>query len=470
MTRLQPEPAKLVLERRLPHLQDEITPQRALYNHGLAAISDLRVVSWVGKTYYQVTLPGAAERSYYAVADGAQLPDGDRHYAEYLAREFAGETEARVREARIIESFDWEYPRINRLLPVWRIEFERDDALRAYVDTRTARLGTLVDRVKAFSSVEFALLHSWQWLDPFSPAARIVVMSLLLLAALGVTLSGCWIYLIRWDTRLPGWNLRRVHRLWGISISLVSLMFVLSGAYHLWHMAIRGDSGERVSAPAVQYSPAALRIAPGAAAKRAGVAVVESVSLAQVEGETFYRVQPGATPTDEHHASRHHQGHVPEGKATPGRVAAPPPAVFISASDGQLLPDGAQRHALETERTAFSSTVDGTVSMITEFGPEYGFAFKRLPVYRVPCADGTRVFVDPADGQIAAVIDASDRIEGWIFGYIHKLDWLVPYIGTDTRDAVAMMLALLLAGAAVLGLSLFWQRRRLTRKSHPGAS
>ncbi|MGZ9214973.1 MAG: hypothetical protein ACXW53_24035 [Candidatus Binatia bacterium] len=143
------------------------------------------------ESYYQISLPGTPRRQYFDLTDGSQLTDGDRRYAEHLARQFVGEIAAPVRDARIIESFDWEYPRINRLLPVWRIEFDRPDAVRAYVDTRTGRLGTIVDRFKAFSSVEFAILHRWQWLDLLAPLARLAILSLFLAAAFAVALSGC---------------------------------------------------------------------------------------------------------------------------------------------------------------------------------------------------------------------------------------------------------------------------------------
>jgi hypothetical protein len=439
-----------------------------LADHDLAAISDLRIVAWAGKTYYQVTHPGMAERKYYAVADGALLAHGDQQYAEYLAREFVGETNARVRDARIIESFDWEYPRINRLLPVWRIEFERGDAMRAYVDTRTGRLGTIVDRVKAFNSIEFAILHRWQWLDLISPAARLMVLSIFLLAALGVTLSGCWIYIIRWSAHAPRWNLRRVHRAWGISISLVSFMFVLSGGYHLLYTGLRGDSGERLRSRPDEFHTRDLLNTPAEAITRSGAAPVESISLVKIGGQTYYRIQP-APETGEHHetAHGHHRSHTPHGKATPGQVAAPQPAVFVSARDGSILADGGLRHAVEIAKRVVAGTVNGNATMVTEFDSEYGFAFKRLPVQRLPFSNGVNVFVDPSDGNIAAVIDNADRAEGWIFGYIHKLDWLVPITGTDTRDAIAMMLALLLAGAAVVGLSLFWQYRRVIKTADP---
>ena len=223
MTRMQPEPAKLSLENRIPSLEHAMTIGRVLSDRKIANLSDVRIVTWDGKSYYQISLPGTPRCQYYDLADGSLLTDGDRRYAEHLARHFVGETAAPVRDARIVESFDWEYPRINRLLPVWRIEFDRPDAMRAYVDTRTGRLGTIVDRFKAFSSVEFAILHRWQWLDLLAPGLRLVVLSLFLAAALAVTLSGGWIYLLRWSSAAARWNLRRAHRLWGIAISLVSL-------------------------------------------------------------------------------------------------------------------------------------------------------------------------------------------------------------------------------------------------------
>lgn len=465
MTRLQPAPAKVALDHRLPALDNAIAPRRLLAANGIANLTDLRIVSWAGKSYYQVTLSDNQSRRYFALNDGAPLVDGDRQYAEYLARAFVGETTAAVRNAAIVGSFDWEYPRINRLLPVWRIEFDRADAMRAYVDTRTGRLGTLVDRVKAFSSVEFAILHRWQWLDLISSTARLMVLSLVLLAATGVTLSGCWIYLMRWCSSAARWNLRRVHRVWGISISLVSFMFVLSGGYHLLHLGIRGDPGERFQSPVRRYQAADLQFAPGDAVKQSGFAAVESIALAQIDGRTYYRVQPAIDRGAISAAAAHHHGaHVPHGKVTPGQVAEPGTPAFVSAADGAFLPYGVSRFAAAIAQSVGLGPVVGRVTTVTSFDDEYGFAFKRLPVLQVPLAGAVAVFVDPADGAIAAVVDNRDRAEGWVFGYIHKLDWLVPFAGTDGRDAIAALLALSLAIVALLGIALYVQQFRAGKR------
>jgi hypothetical protein len=338
--------------------------------------------------------------------------------------------------------------------------------MRAYIDTRTGRLGTLVDRTKVFSSVEFAIAHRWQWLDPIAPALRIIVFSLVLLAALGVTLSGCWIYIARWSHSAASWNLRRVHRVWGVSISLVSFMFVLSGGFHLLHLGLRGDPGERFQLLAKRHQAAALQIAPLNAVRRAGLAAVESISLAQVDGRLYYRVQPAVDENAAAGAAAHqHGGHIPQGKVTPGQVAEPGAAVFVSALDGAVLPDGELRFAAEIAQSAGLRSASGKVTIVTQFDDEYGFAFKRLPVYRVPFAGGVTVYVDATDGNLAAVIDDADRAEGWVFAYVHKLEWLTPVIGTDWRDVIAAMVAFSLTVAALLGIAVYAQLFRSARSA-----
>jgi uncharacterized iron-regulated membrane protein len=461
MVRLQPAPAKTALDHRVPALDEAMAPGRLLATNDISEMNDLRIVHWAGESYYQVTLTPMGPRHYFRAIDGALLADGDRKYAEHLAREFVGEAKAPVRGATIIDAFDWEYPRINRLLPVWRVEFDRPDKMRAYVDTRTGRLGTLVNRTKAFSSVEFAILHRWQWLEAISPVARVIALSLILAAAITVTLSGIWLYVARWSQISGRWNLRRVHRVWGISVSLASLIFVLSGGYHLLYMGIRGDAGERAPAPIELHRAADLKISPAEALKKSGFEAVEAISLARLGGRTYYRVQPALPRAGTAH---HHGGHIPHGKVTPGQVGAPPAPAFVSALDGEILSDGLSRFAAEIARNAVAAEPVGKAASITEFDQEYGFAFKRLPVLRVNFAGNVAAYVDPADGAIAAVIDSRDFAEGWIFGNIHKLDWLINFAGTAGRDLVAALLALALAITAFLGIALFIKQARAARR------
>jgi hypothetical protein len=129
--------------------------------------------------------------------------------------------------------------------------------------------------------------------------------------------------------------------------------------------------------------------------------------------------------------------------------------------------DGLSRFATEIAQTAVGAPPAGAVTLVTEFDQEYGFTFKRLPVLRVRFPGDVTAYVDPADGAIAAIVDAGDRTEGWIFGNIHKFDWLVTFIGSDGRDAVAALLAMGVAIAALLGITLYWKLARAGRRITP---
>ena len=101
-----------------------------------------------------------------------------------------------------------------------------------------------------------------------------------------------------------------------------------------------------------------------------------------------------------------------------------------------------------------------TCEPITRFTDEYGFAQKRLPVYRLQFStpDHLAVYIDPVDAAVAAVVRDLDRAEGFSFGYLHKAHWL-DLFGKDVRDALMGLFALLIFVMTCFGLS-FLRRKR----------
>lgn len=81
-------------------------------------------------------------------------------------------------DATPIEQFDSDYLYINRYLPVTRVNFERADNARVYIDTQQGRLATIVDNDKSITGAFFRALHSWTWID--SLPLRQSLMSLFL--------------------------------------------------------------------------------------------------------------------------------------------------------------------------------------------------------------------------------------------------------------------------------------------------
>ncbi len=483
MARMQPRPA--VPHVSTPPLEAGATAVPASGGQPLSAvlalqgggtISDARLVSIDGRAFYQVTRPDGGIREYYAIADGARLDDGDRRHAEWLARQYLGETSAAVASARLQTRFDREYGDVNRLLPAWRIAFNRPDGMTVYVDTGTDRLGTLVDDTKRWTSGLFTTLHRWDWLDGLSPALRLMLLAGMLLAAMGATLGGLWLFFARRHATRTG-ALRRVHRLSGMALSLVALAFFASGLYHLLHLGLRGDPATRFAAVPAQIDPAQLRIGFADAARLAGIERPARISLAEIDGQPFYRVQPPRPPRPQSAHSQNHAhgkktgpagtaGHAAhEGHAAPQPTApapAPAPAVYLSAREGTVLADGEFRHAAWIASRATGLDATGSGGTVTRFGDEYGFVFKRLPVQRVLLegAGGTTAFIDTADGAVSAVIDDADRREGWLFANVHKHDWMVPLVGRTARDTIAASLALAIGVTATMGGVLFVQRIR----------
>jgi hypothetical protein len=81
----------------------------------------------------------------------------------------------------------------------------------------------------------------------------------------------------------------------------------------------------------------------------ADLGVSLSEELAQVDGQTFYRLQPAmAKGVADSATTPPHGAHVHHGNVTPGKVAALVTPVFVSAGNGTVLPNGNSCFAAET--------------------------------------------------------------------------------------------------------------------------
>lgn len=434
------------------------TPAEVLAQNSITQVAELNVLNWQGKTWYQVRLPNLAQRDYFNSLDGALLPQGDELYAQHLAREYLGDAQSDILESRLLTEFTGEYADVNRLLPVWQIQFKRADGMRVYIATGSGRMATLVDNLKAFSATEFSLLHRWDWINTLSPWLRVALASVMLIANIAVVVMGMWIYGLRWNNFSPKWGLRRVHRIAGITLSLAALMFAFSGLYHLWNKQVRGDNATRIQLTEQVLHVSDLTLAPSGI--DTGMSAVRRLSLVQWDGQNYWRFEPAQVkPAKPMLGDPEHQ----HGK--PADKAAATPSVDYYTPDGVLLAMGDVAYAQAVLREVMpSATPSEPLTAVHRFGDDYGFLYKRLPVLRAQYDDGKTVYVDTADRKIAAVIQTSDRAERWVFSNIHKLNFLDPVIGKDWRDVVAGTLAALLIAISVLGAWLYL-RVRMKRKA-----
>lgn len=457
MSRFQPKAVKMDAVQTLAAGAGR-SANEVLAQQGIHQVAELNLLTWQDKNWYQVRLPGSAVRQYFNAADGAALADGDRLYAETLARDYLGEHQARIVESRLLTGFDGEYADVNRLLPVWQVRFERADGMRVYIDTGSGHLATLVDNLKAFSSTEFSLLHRWDWLNSMSPWLRVALSSIMLLANLAVVVMGIWIYVLRWNNFSPKWGLRRVHRIGGIVLSAAALAFALSGLYHLWNKQVRGDNASRLQLSEASLDVSGLAVDPWRL--DSDLSAVRRVSLASWNGKDYWRFEPatvmpnkpsaGKSPVEE--AEHQHHADKPQEQSQ---------VRYFSADDGTFSGQQAdQSYARALLQEALPNlNPPEKLDMVSRFSDDYVFLYKRLPVLRAQLDGGQAVYVDTADRKIAAVIQTPDRVERWVFSNIHKLNFLDPYIGKDWRDVVAATLAALLIAGALIGTWLYLRAR-----------
>ncbi|GAA4507115.1 PepSY domain-containing protein [Hymenobacter ginsengisoli] len=460
-------------------------PQVLAQQH-LVAIQNLRMVQYRHQPYYQVT-DFRGRLRYFAAATGQELPNGDRAYAEDVARYLTADSTSAVASAERLTHYTGDYKFINRLLPVWKITLARPDGMAVFVETEQSRMGTFNNTARARFLWVFGMMHNWDFLDalprPWHLGIMLAFTTIIWLSAL----SGLVIYgFVRKKLRQPrspqdqvGW-LRRRHRSLGLWVAFVTFTFALSASYHLWQKLTpdRRDSVARVSGFAASELTWPLTEA------LAGPAPVQRVSLVRVAGQPYYRL------------------------ASQGTAGGPPQVQYRSTRDGQLLLAGESLYARELGQefmlklngqaapaTATGAAEDGALpdcctapslaaeapatigtpaagpapaqanllspELITKFAGEYGFVNKRLPVMKLAFAtpDHTALYVEPASGRLAALVTDGDRREGLSFAVLHKF-FLMDWAGKNVRDAVAILSALGVLVVTLYGFALLLRTRQ----------
>jgi hypothetical protein len=118
-----------------PLSQREMNPklslQQVLDTNHVTQLRNFGLINFNKGTFYQV-LNRDSSYAYYSANDGRLLADGDKQYAIYLARYFTQDSVSKIKSIRQQKTFDGNYQPINRLLPVWKISFDRPDGMDIY--------------------------------------------------------------------------------------------------------------------------------------------------------------------------------------------------------------------------------------------------------------------------------------------------------------------------------------------------
>lgn len=421
------------------HLDSNSLPlSTALQQNNCIAFEQMRWVVVEGEPYYQI-LKQNSTPLYLHAHTGIRLENGDKRYAQQLARHFLADSSSSIVSVEPVQQFTARYKFINRLLPVYRVLFDRADGMAVYVHTQSSRLGTLNDHHRRRFMWVFSQLHNWDFVQGY-PRLRLGLMLFWLLAGGFVALSGLCLYGVWWrhwrGSKLAASASRRWHRRIGLLVSLSSLAFVFSGGYHaLAKQEGKGELRRAIARPT--FALETVHRLPDLWAtfnKRA----VHQISLAEVEGRPYFQVD-WDDPLVE--------------------------TSYFDVNTLEVISQGEERYALTLAKrhTQLADAAVDSVRLRTRFGGEYGFINKRLPVHGIYYDTDQQhsVYVETSTGKLAAVITSAKRREALSFLLLHKYHWLDP-LGKPIRDSVIVLLLLGITVVHILGLILWWRTRAVT--------
>ncbi|GAB2976013.1 PepSY domain-containing protein [Mucilaginibacter puniceus] len=418
-------------------MQPALSIQQVMDQNKIAEVRNFNLIKFDKGTFYQV-LGKDSISNYYSVTDGKLLPDGDKLYATYLARYFTQDSTSTIKNISLQTGFDGQYQPINRLLPVWKVSLDRADGMDVYIETAQSRMGTFNNHTRKCFLWIFEQFHTWNFLAAIGGETFRIAVLLTLVSIMPFTLiSGLIVYGLYWQNFKAVQQKRkengvddkrfihRYHRQIGLIVSFVMLMFVTSGAFHLFIGLYNGDATKQ------PYEQLIKREQLGISNLQLPIAdsLIKRVALADFNGKTYYQVTNDKK-----------------------RV------LYFDTKTGQELLNGdVQYAALLSNFYIGTQTAPDSITRIGQFTNDYGFINKRLPVQKLSYADRD-VYIETTSAKLAAKVDGLDRAEGLSFIFLHKFFWMT-WAGKDIRDIVSMLFAGGILTVALLGFMAFLKNK-----------
>ncbi len=453
----------------------------ALKLHRIDSFNMVRLVHIDTNWFYQLKLPHRDELLYISAISGRILTYGDWLYAQYLARIFleGGERASRppstrpaaalhdcceaaadyvlnppkgapVKDVLLLRSYDNVYQSINRILPVYKVSFERSDGIRIYVETAQDRFAFAADSKRAAFNTLFSMLHTWQWIG-FLGKWKLLVEIFFSGLAFITALMGIYIFFITKSKKANG-RTRRLHRFTAIAVSLFTLMFSFSGCYHACSKLASGAALERPLYPRLDAAQANPDIGKMLSAAQAPVA---NIGLVKMDSEYYWQVYALSS----------------NGNRTKDLMksmsTAAPSVFYLHAGDYRMLENGEEQYARYLA-SRFSGRAQNSIrsaKLITQFNDDYTFADKLLPVWKLEYPHRERFYVETATGRLSKHSNRRSFYEGYSFAFFHKHEFLGGF-GKAVKDFSTMFWALAQIIMVSIGLVLYYKwlnRKKLSK-------
>lgn len=402
----------------------------------------------------QISAEISGPKRYFNPVTKTELPDYDQTQAIWLARYYSGLSDTTITNITLQTEFNTDYPAVNRLLPVYKIEFDTPDNIVLFVHTETGAMGSMTNNWKSVLQSTFQLLHTWSWLDNVE-TLRLIAMSMMLLSILGMAISGTALVLLMKHRKIRQKS-RRFHRYIAYAIALPLLASCLSGSLHLYWSSFEGNIDDQRLQRKLDLAQASFNETSDWLSPYKDISFNAMSLVEGPDGGYFYRLGIPAAQVDKVITRRQQFDGMPVEKTS----------LYIGLDDQSEAPLTDRDMSIHYARMLLQkdTQIPADASLVTRFGPEYDFRNKRLPVWKIIFADAPSdiLYIDPISGTLVDRMASPDLFERYVFSWAHKWDFLVPLSGRPGRDVLVILFLsslLLLAGMGV-----YLRARSLKRK------
>jgi hypothetical protein len=145
-------------------------------------------------------------------------------------------------------------------------------------------------------------------------------------------------------------------------------------------------------------------------------------------------------------------------------VAMEKPAIYFDAKTGEESELNDKDIAVYYAGVYSKIAADKIVSteLIANFGMDYDFRNKRLPVWKVRYDNdaGDVLFIDPANGVLVDSVKDNDVYETYSFSFLHKWNFFVPLVGRELRDVFVVITLFATFALTVFGFAMLLRRKK----------
>lgn len=399
-------------------------------------------------------------RRYFDLNSHQELLNYDVKQARWLAKYYSGDKDLLINTVTLQTEFDDNYPWVNRLLPVYKIEVDSEDNKVLYIYTEFNALASISNNWKNSLQFVFKKLHTWDFLNGMDNV-RVVFIALMILTLFLFILSGIGM-IFTFKSRKIISPSRRWHRRIAYLIWIPLLGFSTSGFYHLLQSAYgENNSGIKVVEPLAldEVHFGILDQSIASTFLERNVSVFNQISIiSDQRGELLFRLSLPHQHQKKYSTSKKKQ----QDKKVDSRekrykgISAEKSSFYFSVKSGSssLLNDKtlSERIALRYLNEDSNNVVSSKI--VTRFGSNYDFRNKRLPVWKVDFDNSANdvVFVDPVTGIVVDHTKEFSRYERLSFSFLHKWNFLTPLMGRKNRDILVVLILSLTFIALILGV------------------